>query len=72
MRRHNLGPVGEQLNRAIEVMSRPENRRAVLRIAEELMLLGTLDGQDIPVLIDVADGDTTEAEYTQYKMFRAK
>ena len=47
-------------------MSRPENVKAVRRIADELLVQKTLEPDVVDVLVDVADGKTTEEEYQRF------
>ncbi len=54
---------------AVKLMQCPENRLAVERVVEELLRRRRLDGDHIEVLIDVADGKTTEEEYQQFLRF---
>ncbi len=49
------------------MMLQPENIAAVARIAEELMLERRLEYDHIEVLVDVADGQTTEEQYQFFK-----
>ncbi len=51
---------------AIALMSRPENVKAVGRIADELLVQKTLEPDVVDVLVDVADGKTTEEEYQRF------
>lgn len=53
-----------------ELMSRPENRAAVALVAEHLLQRKRLDGDYVEVLIGMADGITTEAEFAQYLQLR--
>lgn len=55
------------------MMSKLGNMRAVKRLADELLELEeeTLDWDDIGILIDIADGFSTEADYLQFKALRA-
>jgi hypothetical protein len=61
----------ETKQRALELMSRPENVAAVKRIAEELLRRKTLTGDEYDILIDVADGVTTEADYQQFLLMKS-
>lgn len=56
-------PLAEIKQKAVALMQRPENIKAVSRIAEELLQRTTLDYWDVEVLIEVADGNVTEEEY---------
>lgn len=60
--RWNLLPLDDHLRQAIDLMRQTLNLRAVKRLADELTVWKTLDGDEITVLIDVADEDTPEAE----------
>jgi hypothetical protein len=54
---------------AIELMSRPENVKAVKRIVDELLVRKTLGPEEVEILIDVADGEITEEEYRRVLRF---
>ena len=58
------------LMQAVEFMRRPENVAAVAMIADHLLQHETLDGECLSVLVDVADGNCTEAEFAQYLRLR--
>ena len=58
--------------RAVAFMQQPENVRAVERVADELLRRETLDADWIEVLVRVADGETTEAEYQAYLRSRGE
>lgn len=66
----SLSPLSEQLKLAIEMMQRPENRKAVQRLADELMKRQTVDGDEVGVIVEVSDGATTEEDYLRYRMMR--
>jgi len=51
---------------AVLLMSRPENMKAVARIAKELIQEKTLDADQVEILIEIEDGHTTEDEYKWY------
>jgi len=55
---------------AVLLMSQPDNVRAVSRIAEELIKEKTLEPDQVDILLDVADGNITEEEYSQYLMIK--
>ncbi|HSI51853.1 MAG TPA: hypothetical protein VLA61_26600 [Ideonella sp.] len=57
-------------SRAVDLMSRPENLTAVALIAEHLLMHLTLDAEYTQVLVDVADGETTEEEFERYLSMR--
>lgn len=58
----NLDPLEEYLKKAVDLMRRPKNRRAVHRLANELLEHGIVDGQYVEAIIYVADEGTAEAE----------
>ena len=63
-------PLDEVKELAVEFMCRPENVVAVQRISEELLKRHTLDADHVDVLVDLADGETTEDEYQRYLAMR--
>lgn len=65
-------PLEDQLGQAIDFMRLPDNLRAVERLATELLDRGTLDGDEVEVLIEVADEGTAEAEadLVKYRVLR--
>jgi len=64
----HLAPFEEHLDEAIELMWQPENRRVVVRLADELMQHLLLLPQEIDVLIGVADGVISEAELARIRV----
>jgi ATP-dependent Zn protease len=56
---------------AVDLMRNPENIRAVDLISQRLMELGTIDAQDMEILVDVADGGTSWAEFVEWVQGRA-
>ena len=70
----DFGQAGHRLDvgkrMAVELMQRPENRRAVFHVAEALLRLKCLDQDHLAVIISVADGEMTETEYQEYLNFR--
>jgi len=63
-----LEPIDIQIAAATTLMEQPKNRRAVQRLADELVRRQTLPGQEIDVLIDLADGEISEEEYAKYRI----
>ena len=59
-------PLATIKQESIALMSRPENVNAMRRIADELLLRKKLDSDVVDVLIDVADGKTTEEDYQRF------
>lgn len=57
--------------RAVELLKRPKNIAAVRRLAKELLKQETLDWETTDVLISVADGETTEAEFQEFVRLRS-
>jgi hypothetical protein len=55
---------------AVELMRRPENVAAVTLVAEHLLRYKTLDVGYFEVLVDLADGNATEAQFAQYLQLR--
>jgi ATP-dependent Zn protease len=56
--------------RAVELMSKPENVRAVEVIAAKLLEFETIDGDHLMVLVEVADGVSTKEDYERYLVVR--
>lgn len=61
-----LGTLGEWKAKAAELMREPGNVKAVAAVAAELCTRWTLQGEFAAVLVEVADGDTTEEEFASY------
>lgn len=59
------------LAQAVELMRRPENVAAVALVAEHLLKHKMLDADYLAVLVDLADGNTTEAEFARYLQLRS-
>ena len=51
---------------ALALMAEPANRQAVALVASKLLEWKTLDSDHIAVLIDLADGECTQAEYVEF------
>ncbi len=63
-------PLEEQLKRAVQFMRRPENKNAVERVGTELLEHGTLDCDELEIVIEVLDGKSTEEDLAQYRALR--
>jgi len=61
-----LGSLAEWKQKAIELMARPENIKAVDLIASALVEKGRLDGDHCQVLVELADGEASPEDYQQY------
>jgi hypothetical protein len=48
----------------------PGNWRAITEVARELMLQSQLDGMEIELLVDIADGEATHGDLAQYRANR--
>ena len=55
---------------SVELMSRPENIRAVDFVANALMKYETLDSDYLDILSDLADGNISEEEWQQFISWR--
>lgn len=55
---------------AIKLMSAPENIAAVQRVAAELTARREISGELASVLVDLSDGEISEAEYADYLAFQ--
>lgn len=64
------GTLDEWKSRTIKMMSELENIRAVKHLADELLQCEKLDGDTVEVLIEVADGISTEDEYERFKVMK--
>ena len=51
---------------ALELLSRDENVKAVQLIADKLLELNIIDYDHLGVLMEIADGECSEAEYRDY------
>ena len=60
--------IGKQ--KAVELVQRPENIRAVKHVAEELLRRKRIDADHLPMLIGFADGEMTAEEYQAYLALR--
>jgi ATP-dependent Zn protease len=49
--------------RAVELMREPKNIAAVQRVADELLRKNTLEPDEVAILIEIADGESSEADY---------
>lgn len=67
---YGLGPFEQQLMQATELMGTPENRKAVKVVADALMERSNIDFDLCSVLVDLSDGEITEAEYERYLVSR--
>ncbi len=56
------GTPDEWRAKSAELMAQPENVAAVRRLADQLLQDRTIDGQLLPIYIEVADGEATEQE----------
>jgi hypothetical protein len=63
-------PLATSKQRAVELMTRPENVAAVTRLADELIARGTIPSEEIDFLIDIADGNATEEDYKRFVLLR--
>ena len=55
-------PLDVSKEKAVELMTLPENTSAVARVAGELLSQSTLEWDEVEILIDVADGEATEQD----------
>jgi hypothetical protein len=67
-----LGSLTEWQAKAVELLSRPENISAVALIAKHLLRWQTLDVDYMGMLLEVADGNMTTAEFDRYCDFRSR
>lgn len=64
------GGLDEWRARAVELMRKPENVAAVALVARHLLDRGRLDGDFVDVLVEVADGEASEADLQRYLLMR--
>lgn len=60
------GTLEDWLAKSVALMRRPENVKAVALVAEHLMRHKRLTGDYCNVLVELADGEATEAEFSHY------
>ncbi len=58
----------EAIELAVAFVGVPENWHAIEVLAAELLKYETIDGQEIPVIVDIADGETTTAQLERYRL----
>ena len=59
-------PLDETKEKAVLLMALPKNVAAVARVAGALLIKSTLKWEEVEILVDVADGETTEQDYQRY------
>ncbi len=57
--------------KAVALMRRPENMKAIVFLANELLKIETMQPDHVAVAIDTADGANTMLEYQQFLEFQA-
>jgi len=63
-------PLNVSKEKAVKLMTLPENTSAVARVADELLSQNTLEWDEVEILIEVADGEATEQDYQQYLVMK--
>ncbi len=63
-------PLDVSKEKAVELMTLPENTAAVARVAGELLSQSTLEWDEVEILIDVANGESTEQDYQRYLVMK--
>ena len=58
-------------DRALRYFELPKNRRAVWRLASELLNRQSIDGDHAEVIVGLADGLATDSEYKRYLLLRS-
>ena len=66
-----LEPLSIWLSRTVDLMSTSENKKAVGRIVDELLESEFIDRDIAQVLIEVADGDSSELDLVIYRRNKA-
>lgn len=69
--RKGLGDLAACKARAVEFMCQSDNVRAVRVVADELMRCMTIDDQCVDMLVELADGKVTAAEFERHRSIRA-
>ena len=64
------GDIEVWLARSVELMRRPENLAAVALVAEHLLQRRRLPFDYVGVLVDMADGNVTEADFARFLRFQ--
>jgi hypothetical protein len=62
----SLEPLEDWLRKSVELMSKPENKIAVERIASQLLIDETLEPDVTDALVELTDGNITEADYSRF------
>ena len=68
--RWNLSPLADHVSAATQLLEQSCNRKAIERIAAELLKQETLPGDEVEMLLAIADGEASEADYEQYLLLR--
>ncbi len=63
-------PLNVSKEKAVKLMTLPENTSAVARVVDELLSQSTLEWDDVEILIEVADGEATEQDYQRYLVMK--
>ncbi len=63
-------PLNMNKEKAVELMTLPENTSTVARVADELLSQSTLEWDEVVILIEVADGEATEQDYQRYLVMK--
>jgi len=63
-------PLDLSKEKAVELMTLPENVAAVARVADELLSRSALEWEEVEILIDVANGKATEQDYQRYQALK--
>jgi hypothetical protein len=65
------GGIADWRNRAVELMAEPRNMAAVSLIAGHLEQEKTISGDVLDLLVDLSDGNCSQADFDRYMLLRA-
>lgn len=64
------GTLDEWKAKAVGMMREPENLKAVAVVADQLLVTGRLEGDQVDMLVELADGNVTRADYDKFERNR--
>lgn len=70
IKRWRLGPLSAHRDLALKLMRKPQNQRAVKRLAVELLDRRSIDADHAAVIVELADGLATDLDYRRYLRLR--
>lgn len=66
------GDIADWRRRAVDLMQSPENVNAVRVLAEQLAIHKRIENSIVEILIDLADGECTEADFNRFLLLRGR